>query len=203
MIGGCAFASSSRPGSPFTRCRPRPQSSRRSAGPFGYRWDSTRKPGSRSPSTTVPIRRARWRRSRSWRGSRSPPPSSSPGSRWSAIRRSPAVAEACGRAPRLYRPPYGIFSAAGLAIARRRYRPLLWTRWGRDWSSRATAESIASTATAGLRPGDVILLHDADHYSAPGSWRRTIAALPRILETLASGGLAVVAASSPQRRIDQ
>jgi len=114
-----------------------------------------------------------------------------------------AVAEACGRAPRLYRPPYGIFSAAGLAIARRRYRPLLWTRWGRDWSSRATAESIASTATAGLRPGDVILLHDADHYSAPGSWRRTIAALPRILETLASGGLAVVAASSPQRRIDQ
>ena len=33
-----------------------------------------------------------------------------------------AIAEACGQAPRLYRPPYGIFSAAGLAIARRRYR---------------------------------------------------------------------------------
>jgi peptidoglycan/xylan/chitin deacetylase (PgdA/CDA1 family) len=107
-----------------------------------------------------------------------------------------AIAEACGRAPRLYRPPYGIFSAAGLAIARRRYRPLLWTRWARDWSSRATAESIASRATASLRPGDVILLHDADHYSTPDSWRRTIAALPQILETLASAGHAAVAASS-------
>jgi hypothetical protein len=39
----------------------------------------------------------------------------------------------------------------------------------------------------------VILLHDADHYSAPGSWRQTVAALPRILENLASGGHAPVA----------
>jgi peptidoglycan-N-acetylglucosamine deacetylase len=99
-----------------------------------------------------------------------------------------AIAEACGRAPRLYRPPYGVFSAAGLAIARRRYQVLLWTRWGRDWSPHATAESIASKATERVRAGDVILLHEADHYSAPGSWRHTIAALPRILETLASGG---------------
>jgi peptidoglycan-N-acetylglucosamine deacetylase len=104
-----------------------------------------------------------------------------------------AIAEACGRPPRLYRPPYGIFSAPGLVIARRRYRPLLWTRWGRDWSSHATAGSIASRATAEVGPGDVILLHDADHYSAAGSWRRTIEALPRILDALASGGLRVVA----------
>jgi peptidoglycan/xylan/chitin deacetylase (PgdA/CDA1 family) len=99
-----------------------------------------------------------------------------------------AIAEACGQAPRLYRPPYGIFSAAGLTIARRRYRLLLWTRWGRDWSTHATAESIASKATERLRAGDVILLHEADHYSAPGSWRHTVAALPRILERLAIGG---------------
>ena len=37
--------------------------------------------------------------------------------------------------------------------------------------------------------GDVILLHDADHYSAPGSWRRTLAALPRILERIHARGL--------------
>ncbi len=104
-----------------------------------------------------------------------------------------AISEACGRAPRLYRPPYGIFSAAGLAIARRRYQLLLWTRWGRDWSPHATAESIALTATRHIRAGDVILLHEADHYSAPGSWRRTVAAVPRILESLASGGHAPVA----------
>jgi hypothetical protein len=29
------------------------------------------------------------------------------------------------------------------------------------------------------------LLHDADDYSAPDSWRRTVAALPRVLDTLA------------------
>ena len=32
----------------------------------------------------------------------------------------------------------------------------------------------------------MLLLHDADDYSAPGSWRRTVAALPRVLETLAA-----------------
>ena len=31
----------------------------------------------------------------------------------------------------------------------------------------------------------MLLLHDADDYSAPGSWRRTAAALPRVLDTLA------------------
>jgi hypothetical protein len=35
----------------------------------------------------------------------------------------------------------------------------------------------------------VLLLHDADDYSAEGSWRRTAAALPRVLETLAERGL--------------
>jgi hypothetical protein len=35
----------------------------------------------------------------------------------------------------------------------------------------------------------VLLLHDADDYSAPGSWRRTAAALPRVLDTLAARGL--------------
>ena len=39
----------------------------------------------------------------------------------------------------------------------------------------------------------MLLLHDADDYSAPGSWRRTVAALPRVLETLAERGLTPVA----------
>ena len=36
---------------------------------------------------------------------------------------------------------------------------------------------------------DVVLLHDADHYGSVGSWRSTAAAIPRILDTLASDGL--------------
>ena len=39
----------------------------------------------------------------------------------------------------------------------------------------------------------MLLLHDADDYSAPGSWRRTVAALPRVLATLADRGLQPVA----------
>lgn len=104
-----------------------------------------------------------------------------------------AIVEACGRAPRLYRPPYGIFSGPGLALAMRRHRPLLWSRWGRDWSRRECAESITARATDGVRGGDVVLLHEADHYSDPGSWRRTIAALPRIIERIALAGHPLIA----------
>ena len=45
-----------------------------------------------------------------------------------------------GRTIHDYRPPYGIFSAAGLrAIRRRGWRPVLWSLWGKDWKRRATA----------------------------------------------------------------
>ena len=97
---------------------------------------------------------------------------------------------ASGRTPGLYRPPYGILNAAALRLARGRgWRTLLWSSWGRDWEARATAESIAARVTDGAGEGAVLLLHDADDYSAPGSWRRTAAALPRVLETLHARGL--------------
>ncbi len=101
-----------------------------------------------------------------------------------------AIEEACGQAISDYRPPYGIFSGATLCAVRRQgWRPVLWSRWGRDWSRRATAESIERRVSAGIRAGDIVLLHDADYYSVPGSWVRTVAALPLILEELDSRGL--------------
>jgi peptidoglycan/xylan/chitin deacetylase (PgdA/CDA1 family) len=101
-----------------------------------------------------------------------------------------AIEEASGQAIADYRPPYGIFSGAGLrAIRSRGWRPVLWSQWGRDWSARATAESITRKATDGIRPGDIVLLHDADYYSARNSWARTASALPRILDELAMRGL--------------
>jgi peptidoglycan/xylan/chitin deacetylase (PgdA/CDA1 family) len=107
--------------------------------------------------------------------------------------RGRAVIEAAtGQAIHDYRPPYGIFSASGLrAIRGRGWRPVLWSLWGEDWKRQATAESIARKATAGARPGDVLLLHDADYYSAGGSWTRTVVALPRILDEFATQGLRV------------
>jgi peptidoglycan-N-acetylglucosamine deacetylase len=103
------------------------------------------------------------------------------------------VAAATGVTPLYYRPPYGVFSAGGLALARRRgWAPMLWSRWGRDWEAQATPPGIARRATAGLLAGDVVLLHDADHYSSDGSWRRTIAALPLVLKAIAGCGLRCV-----------
>lgn len=107
-----------------------------------------------------------------------------------AERARAAIEEASGQAIAHYRPPYGIFSATALRAARSRgWRPLLWSRWGRDWSRRAGAASIARRSTSAVRGGDIVLLHDADYYSAPGSWARTAAALPIILEALDSRGL--------------
>lgn len=107
-----------------------------------------------------------------------------------ADRAKATIEEASGQEVSDYRPPYGIFSYAGLrAIRRRGWRPVLWSQWGRDWTRSATAGSIARRCTASARAGDIVLLHDADFYSAPDSWARTVAALPLILEELDSRGL--------------
>jgi peptidoglycan/xylan/chitin deacetylase (PgdA/CDA1 family) len=109
-------------------------------------------------------------------------------------RAAAAIVEAAGVVPSLYRPPYGVFSSGALAHVRSRgWRPLLWSTWGRDWERRATPESIARRATRGLRPGDVVLLHDSDAYSSADSWRRTAAALPSVLDAVTA--LAVPASS--------
>lgn len=101
-----------------------------------------------------------------------------------------AIEEASGQAIADYRPPYGIFSWSTLrAVRRRGWRPVLWSRWGKDWRRSATAESIAHRSSTGIEAGDIVLLHDADYYSARGSWLRTAAALPLILAELDSRGL--------------
>jgi peptidoglycan-N-acetylglucosamine deacetylase len=95
------------------------------------------------------------------------------------------VQEATGVPLGLHRPPYGIYSPAGLrAVRQAGLRPLLWSRWGKDWRRFTTPARITRRATRGLIPGDVILLHDADFYSARDSHRRTAAALKRILTEL-------------------
>ena len=108
------------------------------------------------------------------------------------MRAAARVEETTGRPIERYRPPYGIFNAAALSLVRANgWRPLLWTHWGRDWEARATPESIAAKLVGGkVGEGSVLLLHDADDYSAGGSWRRTVAALPRVLATLEDRGLA-------------
>jgi peptidoglycan-N-acetylglucosamine deacetylase len=111
------------------------------------------------------------------------------------IARAQATIEAAaGVSPQLYRPPYGVLNAAALRLAQAHgWRTLLWSHWGRDWEATATPASIAARVTDGARDGAVLLLHDADEYSAPDSWWRTAAALPRVLEVLSARQLAPVA----------
>ena len=95
--------------------------------------------------------------------------------------------------PTLHRPPYGIYSPWGLRTVRRAgLSQLLWSRWGKDWRGDTTAERIAALAAQGAGPGDVILLHDADFYSAPGCHWRTVAALEQILVMLKTREIATV-----------
>jgi peptidoglycan/xylan/chitin deacetylase (PgdA/CDA1 family) len=111
-----------------------------------------------------------------------------------------AIGAAAAVEPGWHRAPFGVYSLVALAAVRRRgWTPLLWSRWGRDWRRRATPASVAAEATRGLRAGDVVLLHDADFYGAPGSWRTTVAALPRILEDVAERGLRAEAAPTRPR----
>jgi peptidoglycan/xylan/chitin deacetylase (PgdA/CDA1 family) len=105
-------------------------------------------------------------------------------------RATDVIGSATGRVAPLYRPPYGIFSGAGLALARHREEtPWLWSRWARDWRAAATPRSVAQLSSAALEPGDVILLHDADHYGDAGCWRATVGALPLILDAIEARGL--------------
>jgi peptidoglycan/xylan/chitin deacetylase (PgdA/CDA1 family) len=104
-----------------------------------------------------------------------------------------AIEDATGSAIAWHRPPYGIYSVAGLDAARgARLQPLLWSRWGKDWRKFTTPRRIAARATRSLSSGDVILLHDADFYSARDSYQRTAEALPAIITELNRLGLDTV-----------
>jgi peptidoglycan/xylan/chitin deacetylase (PgdA/CDA1 family) len=123
---------------------------------------------------------------------------------FSHLRRTPAaivddvrrgrdvVAETAGVEPRWFRPPYGTLSGGSLQAARRLgLQTVLWTTWGRDWRSEATAATVVADVTEGLRPGATVLLHDSDCTSAPESWRAALGALPGLAEVFASRDLVV------------
>lgn len=122
----------------------------------------------------------------------------SPASFADDLRRAIAViSDAAGRPPRCYRPPYGVFTPTGLrAVRRAGLTPLLWSRWGRDWRADSSPAQIVGRVTGGgLERGDVVLLHDADWYCAQGAYRRTVSALPQVLDALAARGLQTIPAT--------
>ncbi len=104
-----------------------------------------------------------------------------------------AIADACGEAPRCFRPPAGlrsplldpVLSLAGLSL-------VAWTRRGYDAVSPHPGRVLARLSR-GLGPGDVLLLHDgrsARGYPGPSV---ALEVLPALLARIAGAGLSAVA----------
>jgi peptidoglycan/xylan/chitin deacetylase (PgdA/CDA1 family) len=89
--------------------------------------------------------------------------------------------------PRLFRPPYGMFNATTLKLLKK-YRMLMvmWTVDTDDYEMPG-AKVILQRTLAGLRPGAIILLHDAG-----GNRSQTAAALPLIVKALRKRGYKLV-----------
>jgi len=89
-----------------------------------------------------------------------------------------------GKRPDLFRPPYGLIHN-GLADVAKAHGDavILWNSVGADWSKKATSDSIATQVLRLAKPGGIALLHDGG-----GNRSATVAALPRIIDTLRTRG---------------
>lgn len=113
------------------------------------------------------------------------------------IRRGADVLESItGSRPTLYRPPQGaVTPITRWASWHNRLPMVLWSTWGRDWRGGATAKTVHHDVCRRLSGGGIVLLHDSDAYAAHDSWKTTIAALPRIVETIRNRDLTLCALS--------
>jgi peptidoglycan/xylan/chitin deacetylase (PgdA/CDA1 family) len=117
------------------------------------------------------------------------------GPRW--VRRDTEAALAAlagaGVRPRWYRPPYGQLSAATVLEARRHgMEVVLWSAWGREWAE-TDPQAVAARLTRRIEPGAVVLLHDNDALSTPGTAARAWRALELLAPVLSERALRVVA----------
>jgi peptidoglycan-N-acetylglucosamine deacetylase len=91
-----------------------------------------------------------------------------------------AVEAATGARPRLYRPPYGLFSEASYEACRElELEPVYWSAWGLDHEP-LPAERIADLVCRDLVPGLIVVLHDSPRYAYRESARPTAEAIPEI-----------------------
>ena len=92
-----------------------------------------------------------------------------------------------GRRPVLFRPPYGSFNAITLRELQRLH--LLMVLWSVDTGDyeQPGVPVIVQRATEGMRPGAIILMHDAG-----GQRQQTIEALPQIIKAARAKGFKLV-----------
>lgn len=108
------------------------------------------------------------------------------------LARADGAMQAAGVRPSWYRPSYGQATGATLVAARlRRWRTVLWSAWGREWTTRDPAE-VAGRIARRLRPGAVVLLHDNDAFGTEGMWRVGLGALEDVARELVRRDLEAV-----------
>jgi peptidoglycan-N-acetylglucosamine deacetylase len=110
-----------------------------------------------------------------------------------------AIEAATGRSPRLLRPPAGLRNALlEPLLARRGLWLASWSRRAYD-TVRADPRRVARDLAHGVRPGDVLLLHDGGSARGAGGRPVVLEALPLVLDRLAAAGLTAVALEPPNR----
>jgi peptidoglycan/xylan/chitin deacetylase (PgdA/CDA1 family) len=99
-------------------------------------------------------------------------------------RTSDAIKAATGKAPTLFRPPYGAINAQVKAATT--LSPVMWDVDTEDWKYRDAAK-VAQTVIDKAQRSDVVLMHDIHSTS--------VAAVPQILRTLTAQGYRFVTVS--------
>jgi len=99
-----------------------------------------------------------------------------------------AILEVTGRAPRLFRPPFGGRRPATLQIARSLgLEPVMWNVTSYDWQV-PPAEKIVQTCVRQMRGGDVILMHDGSHDAFGADRAQTVLATGMLMERYQAAG---------------
>lgn len=105
-----------------------------------------------------------------------------------------AIASLTGRAPRHFRPPWGMVNAAmWRALRRRGQRCVLWSIQPEGLRARAPARQVDHVLRR-AHPGAIVDLHDAD--GVPGAPARLLEALPPIVDGLRARGYRLVTVES-------
>ena len=108
-----------------------------------------------------------------------------------------ALAPLAGRRPRWFRAPAGVRSPwLGGVLAGRGLGLASWSRRGFD-AVDGDPRRVARRLTAGLAPGEILLLHDGGSARTPAGRPVVLEVLPRVLDALAHRGLTGVALPDP------
>jgi peptidoglycan/xylan/chitin deacetylase (PgdA/CDA1 family) len=97
-----------------------------------------------------------------------------------------AITRAAGRSPRFFRAPWGMTNLAVFPVLRRLGTPCVFWTVQPEGHRAAAAERQLRSATARVKSGAILDLHDAD--GVPGAGDRTVQVLPALIAALRRDG---------------